>query len=162
MGLSHVGVIRSDETRARIRQALAGLHKRLPNLTAEQRKRISDRFKGIPFTQEHRDKIARAKIGSHLSDEAKAKLSLARKGKPRMSHPFESRKKISEAHLKRSNRTPERDEEIRELSRSPKYAVHGGKIALSRDLGIPRATLGRILANESRLDQFCASEENES
>lgn len=67
--------------------------------SAETRRRISEAGKGREFTERQRAALAVYNAEKKLTEEHKAKLSAAKKGKTRPPHSLETRAKIAASHI---------------------------------------------------------------
>ena len=67
----------SAETWEKIRTA-----RKEKGVSKETRMKLSAVHKGIPKSQEHKDKLSKSLMGHTVSEEARLKMSLAKKGKP--------------------------------------------------------------------------------
>lgn len=81
----------------------SGFHTEPQTHTEENRKKISDRHKGVPKSEEHKRKISEANKGKVNSEETRKKISEANKGKQSSflgkTHTEETKKKISESKM---------------------------------------------------------------
>lgn len=78
---AHVGrhYVMSAETKAKISAAHRGKPGHTHMVSAEARARLSEAHKGKPLSEIARAAFEKAHVGSHASDETKAKMSAARK-----------------------------------------------------------------------------------
>lgn len=103
MSKTRKGMIKSEEWQAKITASLKGKKR-----SAEVVENLVNRLRGRKLSDETRAKMSAAKTGLKHSDESKLKRSLALRGrnvggykKGTYTHSEETRRKISEAHLKR-------------------------------------------------------------
>ena len=107
---------------------------KLPPLTDETKKRISEKLKGRIFTDETKKKISEAKKGVVFTEEHKNNISIAKKGKKNNWATKENRQKLSEAR-KGMKFSIEHRKKISESRKGNKcHFWKGGRLSLNKQI----------------------------
>jgi hypothetical protein len=76
--ISNIGAIRSDETK--LKQSVSHNGRVYKKRSVDQRIKMSMAFKGIPKSEEHKQKLSKINMGKIVSDDTKQRISESRTG----------------------------------------------------------------------------------